>query len=117
MLGGSRDNSTAARGGQLQHAQNFSGFASRQQAADMSTTSTAADVEMFKRLKRLEKFDQQLQAKAKQSKPEPAPASGGKYGKPDNGVNFSEEDANMGLDELAKHMGIRVSDQQPSVEL
>lgn len=77
----------------------------------MKSESTAADVEMFKRLKRLEKFDQQLQAKAKQSKPEPAPASGGKYGKPDNGVNFSAEDENMGLDELAKHMGIRVSDQ------
>jgi len=73
----------------------------------MKSESTAADVEMFKRLKRLEKFDQQLQAKAKQSKPEPAPASGGKYGKPDNGVNFSAEDENMGLDELAKHMGIR----------
>ena len=77
----------------------------------MKNTSTAADVEMFKRLKRLEKFDQALQAKAKQSKPEVVPASGGKYGKPDNGINYDDVDENMGLDELAKHIGVRVSDQ------
>lgn len=74
----------------------------------MKNSGSAADVEMYKRLKRLEKFDQQLQAKAKQSKPELAPAPGSKYGKPDNGVNFnSTEDETMGLDELAKHLGIK----------
>ena len=69
------------------------------------------DIEMYKRLKRLEKFDQQLQAKAKSTAPLPKKTSSGIPGLYDTNSKFpnQEEDA-MALDELAKHLGIKVSD-------
>lgn len=66
------------------------------------------DIEMYKRLKRLEKFDQQLQAKAKSTAPLPKKTSSGIPGLYDTNSKFpnQEEDA-MALDELAKHLGIK----------
>ena len=82
---------------------------------EMQHSTSASDIEMYKRLKRLEKFDQQLQAKQKQGlKPKLVPGGsgiGGIYNNPvGNGVAFnSQDDSAMDLDELAKHLGIKVS--------
>ena len=69
---------------------------------------------MLKRLKRLEKFDQQLQAKHKGAKPKLMQGGnglGGAYsGQGASGTHFhSQEESQMDLDELAKHLGIKVS--------
>ena len=48
--------------------QNFSAFSS-QQRPDFSANATSQDMDMYKRLKRLEKFEDQLKQKHKQNKP------------------------------------------------
>ena len=69
---------------------------------------------MLKRLKRLEKFDQQLQAKHKGAKPKLMQGGNGLAGayggQGAGGPHFhSQEESQMDLDELAKHIGIKVS--------
>ena len=80
-----------------------------------NSESDRSNLEMLKRLKRLEKFDQQLQAKHKGAKPklmQGGSGLGGVYsGQGGNGAHFpSQEESQMDLDEFAKHIGIKVSE-------
>ena len=72
----------------------------KQMAARASTS--AADMEMIRRLKRLEKFELQQQLKAK-IKPK-------LLGTTDSGVAnlFQDETTGMDLNEMAKHLTIKV---------
>jgi len=69
--GGFRDNSNSSMGMQnnmYSNQQSFSVF--QQQRSQMEyQNATSQDMDMYKRLKRLEKFDSQARDKAKQSKP------------------------------------------------
>ena len=66
-------------------------------------------MDMYKRLKRLEKFEDQLKQKNKQTKPKLNTAGGSTLGYnygPSSGQGYIEEN-NMDLDELAKHLSIK----------
>ena len=69
-------------------------------------------MDMYKRLKRLEKFEDQLKQKNKVNKPKLNQGGSGvlnNYGGYEVQV---QHDPNMDLDELAKHLSIKVSYNQ-----
>lgn len=74
--------------------------------------ATAQDLDMFKRLKRLQKFDDTLKQKNKQVKPSlitgQASNSSFNYGGP---AQMAYDESEMGLDEYAKHASVKVSPQ------
>ena len=65
---------------------------------------------MIKRLKRLEKFDNQVRDKNKQSKPKLVHSLSNTYSNGQSGqAPGAFDESTMELDVLAKHLGIKVS--------
>ena len=67
-------------------------------------------MDMYKRLKRLEKFEDQLKQKNKATKPKLVTNSlnsSFNYGNGGQGAGMSAEENQMDLDELAKHLSIK----------
>ena len=66
-------------------------------------------MDMYKRLKRLEKFDSQARDKAKQQKPKLLATNPGGYsnGQSNSTAQGGGDEANMELSDLTKHLGIK----------